>query len=427
VIKNDADGMVTPIDLGARRFSGCAVVMQIRHQDYRRAVRWARGRRRRARVAPALAVGIPLLMGLVPTAFFALHFTALDLGAPSPGTASASARAAVAAVPPGPFSKVDASLGRRVRDDGLSGAATVVVGPDGAVLHEYHVGAMRSSTRLPIASASKWLTAAMVMVLVDRGRLSLDDRVATYLPAFVGDKAAMTVRQLLSHRSGLTTAECVGDPAGTLAGCVRDLARHAVLAAEPGREFHYSNDGYHVAGRIVEVLTGSSFERAFEALIGRPVGMTHTSFDRFGGSRTRNPTPAASAISTVDDYRRFLAMVSNQGKVRARQVLSPGSVAEIMRDQVRGVDTGDDPAVGITRIPTYGLGVWRDVTDSADQAQIVSGNGALGFYPWLDLAHHTYGIVAVDDRRGPERAVPESQRIARREWSTAARLAGRAG
>lgn len=321
-----------------------------------------------------------------------------------------------------PFAAVDAALRRRVHHDGLSGAATVVVGPDDAVLHRYNIAAVDSSTRLPIASASKWLTAAMVMVLVDQGRLSLDDRVERFLPEYRGDKAAMTVRQLLSHTSGLTVADCVGDPAGTLAQCVTSLATDSVLVAPPGREFHYSNDGYQVAGRIIEVLTGTSFEQAFEDLLGSPVGMSHTSFDRVDGGRTRNPTPAASAVSSIADYRRFLAMISHGGMVGSRRVLSAASVAEIERDQVRGLDTSHDGAVGITKIPTYGLGVWRDVTDATDQARVVSGNGALGFYPWVDRAHGTYGIVAVDDRRGPELAVPASQKVARREWSIAATL-----
>ena len=346
-----------------------------------------------------------------------LALVAVLLGALGSRVLGASVIAAKASQP---FAAVDAALRRRVASAGLSGATAVVVGPRDAVLHRYSVGAMRSSTRLPIASASKWLTAAMVMALVDRGRLSLDDRVERFLPAFGGDKAGMTVRQLLSHSSGLTTAACVGDPTGTLAQCVTSLATDSTLAAAPGREFHYSNDGYQVAGRIVEVLTGTSFERAFEDLVGRPVGMRHTRFDTIGGVRTRNPAPAASAVSTVDDYRRFLAMVAHGGMAGSRRVLSAASVAEIERDQVHGLDTSHDPAVAITHIPTYGLGVWRDVTNAADQAQVVSGNGALGFYPWLDLVHQTYGIVAVDDRRGPEVAVPASQRVARRERSIAA-------
>jgi hypothetical protein len=51
---------------------------------------------------------------------------------------------------------------------------------------------------------------------------------------------------------------------------------------------------------------------------------------------------------------------------------------------------------------------------------IVSGNGGLGYYPWVDRVHANYGIVAVDDERGSETAVPASQRVARLEWTVAA-------
>jgi len=85
------------------------------------------------------------------------------------------------------------------------------------------------------------------------------------------------------------------------------------------------------------------------------------------------------------------------------------------------VDTRGDGAVQITGIPTYGLGVWRDEVAADDSIEVVSGSGALGFYPWIDRVHRTYGIVAVDDElHGADHAVPASQRIARMLWQAAA-------
>ena len=98
-------------------------------------------------------------------------------------------------------------------------------------------------------------------------------------------------------------------------------------------------------------------------------------------------------------------------------MLTPASVAEIENDQVRGLDTRGDGAVQITGIPTYGLGVWRDEVAADDSIEVVSGSGALGFYPWIDRVHGTYGIVAVDDElHGADHAVPASQRIAQMLW-----------
>lgn len=333
-------------------------------------------------------------------------------GLVAPTAAGAQARRAGGSA----FQRVDAAMQRRARGHG--GGATVVT-HDQTVLFRRGYGGVRTRTVLPIASASKWLTSATLMTLVDEGRLTLDDPVSRFLPTFTGEKGAVTIRSLLSHTSGLADSVCVGDETTTLRACVDETA----ASPEPlsaTRSFHYSAVGYAVAGRIIEVVTGESFERAFEDRIAKPVGMSVTRFDRAGRATNQNPDPSASAVSSVDDYARFLDMVLHLGTAGTRRVLTPGSVSEIERDQVRGFDTSQDAAVAITRIHTYGLGVWRDVADPSDGTLVASGNGGLGFYPWIDRAHSTYGIVGVADDRGPDQAVPASQRVARLEWSTAA-------
>lgn len=319
---------------------------------------------------------------------------------------------------PDPFRRVDDAMRRRLRDE--RGGALVMV-HDRTLLHRRTFGSFRTTTRLPIASASKWLTAATLMTLVDDGHVSLDEPVSRVLTDFGGPNASITIRSLLSHTSGLPDADCVGDPLTTLAGCVHVIAQ-STPAHPPGHVFHYSSVGYEVAARVIEVATGEPFERAFEDRIGAPVGMVHTRFDELGRGRTPNPDPAASAISTVDDWTRYLDMVLHLGQANGRQVLAPSSVQDIEADQVAGLDTRADAAVQITNIPTYGLGVWRDVPGPMDSTVVASGNGALGFYPWVDRDHTNFGIVAVDDERGPDVAVPASQRIARLAWTLAAAL-----
>jgi CubicO group peptidase (beta-lactamase class C family) len=319
-----------------------------------------------------------------------------------------------------PFAAADATLRTRVADDGLSGGVLLVARGD-EVVHRFAVASMGQRTVIPIASAGKWLTAATLMTFVDDGRVHLDDPVADYLPGFDRAKAGITVRELLSHRTGLPSAVCEGDPSSTLARCARSIAAGPDPAVVPGTEFHYGGVGFVLAGRLIERLSGTSFEAAFEARIARPLGMSHTRFDGIARPHTRNPAPAASARSSARDYARFLRMLAHDGAVDGHVVLQPASVAEIERDQVTGLDTSEDDAVGITGIPTYGLGVWRDVVGPDDEIQVVSGSGAFGFYPWIDRVHGTYGIVAVDDERnGAEHAVPASQRLARMLWEAAA-------
>jgi CubicO group peptidase (beta-lactamase class C family) len=318
------------------------------------------------------------------------------------------------------YDAADAALRARVADDGLTGGV-LFVARDDEVLHRVALGETTADTVMPIASASKWLTSATLMTFVDEGKLALDDPVRRHLPAFDGAKSGITVRELLSHTTGLPSAGCEGDPATTLKRCVASIAAGGDPSTAPGTAFRYSGVGFAIAGRLVERLARTSFEHAFEDRIARPLGMTHTRFDGTRRPHSRNPSPAASATSTVSDYSKFLRMLAAGGTVDGRQLLSPASVAEIEKDQVRGIDTNNEGAVQITGIPTYGLGVWRDEVAADDSIQVVSGSGALGFYPWIDRGHDTYGIVAVDDQlHGAEHAVPASQRIARMLWQAAA-------
>jgi len=319
-----------------------------------------------------------------------------------------------------PFGPLDRSMRTRVKADDLAGGVLLVVRGD-AVIHEADFGALDADSVIPIASASKWLTSATLMTLVDEGKVSLDESIATYLPEFKGAKKAITVRQLLSHTHGLPYADCIGDPSTTTANCTAAIAGGLDPVTKPGKVFSYGGVGYEVAGRIIEVVTGQSFEDAFEARLARPLGMTHTRFDEFQGQRFRHPQPAGSAVSTVDEYAAFLAMAAAGGTTATGRVLTESSVAEIERDQVRGIDTHRDAAVQITEIPTYGLGVWRDVTSKTDDIEVVSGSGAYGFYPWIDRRHGNYGIIGVADlSNGAEHAVPASQRQARVAWRAAA-------
>ncbi|HEY3669326.1 MAG TPA: serine hydrolase domain-containing protein [Acidimicrobiia bacterium] len=320
----------------------------------------------------------------------------------------------------GSYDAPDAALRARVHDDGLTGGV-LLVARDGETLHRVAVGEVTPRTVIPIASASKWLTSATLMTFVDDGKLGLDDPVRDHLPAFDGEKSDITVRELLSHTTGLPPAGCEGDPATTLRACAASIAAGGDPSSVPGTEFHYSGVGFAVAGRLVERLAGTSFEQAFQDRIAKPLGMAHTRFDGTRRPHSRNPSPAASATSTVDDYARFLRMMAAGGTVGGKQLLSSASVAEIEKDQVRGLDTRSDDAVQITGIPTYGLGVWRDEVAADDSIRVVSGSGALGFYPWIDRVHGTYGIVGVDDElHGAEHAVPASQQIARMLWRAAA-------
>ncbi|MBL1087967.1 MULTISPECIES: serine hydrolase domain-containing protein [Streptomyces] len=127
-----------------------------------------------------------------------------------------------------------------------------------------------SGTAVPLGSVTKVYTAAVVMLLVADGDLSLTDPVGTYVPE-LARLPRMTVRQLLSHTAGLPTGPDSDDAAALTPA--RYLSGHATdLVCPPGSGFSYSNAGYVAAGRLIEEVTGMSWQEAVRAFLLEPLG-----------------------------------------------------------------------------------------------------------------------------------------------------------
>lgn len=147
--------------------------------------------------------------------------------------------------------------------------------------HDSTGAPITENSKMAIASVSKSFTALAVMQLVDAGKIGLDQPVRTYLPSFeVADPRGerITVRHLLSHTSGITDGtlkeKSLPQPS-TLEGAV-ERAKQATLAADPGAEHRYTNTNYHLAGRLVEVVSGENFNSYLKKHIFEPFGMRDT-------------------------------------------------------------------------------------------------------------------------------------------------------
>ncbi|MEP6914553.1 MAG: serine hydrolase domain-containing protein [Acidobacteriota bacterium] len=199
--------------------------------------------------------------------------------------------------------------------------------------------AITGKTRLPIASLSKSFTALAVMQLVEAGRVNLDASVRDYLRDFsVADPrgATITVRQLLTHTSGLADTT-FPEKSGPLPGSLRDgvaLLRTATLTGDPGSKAHYHNPNYWVAARIVEVVSGMSFLDYLQRHIFAPLGMVSSTTTgslrevpdlaighvRFFGIPIALREPAwfldgaSGVVTTPEDLARWLIMQNNAGE-----------------------------------------------------------------------------------------------------------------
>jgi CubicO group peptidase (beta-lactamase class C family) len=287
-------------------------------------------------------------------------------------------------------SKITAALRPFVDNHKLAGAVMLVATKENVLAAEV-VGfadvasekPMKTDSLFWIASESKPMTAAALMMLVDEGKVGLDDAVEKYLPEFKGQMLvverdadhvlmrkpdhAITVREVLSHTSGLPFSSPMEEP--TLDGLpLRDAVRsYAMVPLQfpPGRKYQYSNAGINTAGRIIETVSGMPYEEFMDRRLFTPLGMKDTTFwpsseqlTRLAKSyrpnqdksaleettitqlryplsdhRARYPMPSGGLFSTADDTARFCQMILSGGVFDGKRLLSEQAIREMTRKQ----------------------------------------------------------------------------------------------
>lgn len=272
----------------------------------------------------------------------------------------------------------------------LAGAVGLVAGVDG-ILSTVTVGWADIEEKRPmtpdavfwIASQSKPMTATAFLMLVDEGKVGLDDPVEKYLPEFEGQMVVsekdddhmllnrpdhpITIREVLSHVSGLPFKSALEEPtldALPLRLAVRSYAA-APLATEPGTHYQYSNAGINTAARILEVVSGMKYEEFMQQRLFDPLGMKDTTFwpteaqvarlaksyrpgkdktglEEFGlgqlqwpltNRKTRFPMPAGGLFSTARDTAQFCRMMLNGGELDGKRYISEAAFKELTSKQ----------------------------------------------------------------------------------------------
>jgi CubicO group peptidase (beta-lactamase class C family) len=218
--------------------------------------------------------------------------------------------------------------------------------------------------RFRIGHASKAITSAAVGLLVEQGRLHLDDEIQTYVPAFPRKQWPVTLRQLMGHVAGVRHYAGEREYTGT-AHCERaseGLERFAndPLLFEPGTQYKYSTYGWVLVSAAIEAAAGEPFSSFMRRRIFEPLGMTGTTFDsatatipdratpyvrQFGGLESAASIDysclagAGAMLSTPSDLVRFgLAMSSGK-------LLQPSTVRMLQTPQE--LPSGEAPGYGL--------------------------------------------------------------------------------
>lgn len=295
------------------------------------------------------------------------------------------------------FSPLDSMVTCWIERNYYPGASIAIADKD-TVLFEKYYGTYTEDTEVYVASAGKWLTAATIAAVVEHTSLSWDDPVKKWIPQFEGGAMAeITLRQLLSHTSGIPGYHRLPkrDTYNRLGCAVRDILPLDTVYA-PGTRFQYGGLSMQVAGRMAEIAGNANFETLFKQYIAVPLGMQHTHYTPVDLAEGHSPMLAGGLRTTLPDYMRFLNMIFHNGMYADKQVLSAESVSEMQKDQIGDahVNAGEyvEKAIGSKHTGIYGLGEWREKIDAAGIAYQISSPGWAGAYPWINKKDGVYGF-----------------------------------
>ncbi|MEO1984075.1 MAG: serine hydrolase domain-containing protein [Fuerstiella sp.] len=348
------------------------------------------------------------------------------------------------------LARVDRIMQRLVKDGQLPGAV-VLVSRHGQIAHLESYGYRNIENKVPmtdntifrIYSMTKSLTSAVVLMLVEDGKLNLDAPVSQFIPEFADvkvhtnnggrtPKRPPTVRDLLRHTSGLTYG-LFGDSAvdreyrdAQVLSPDDDLPAFSVkvgrlpLEFDPGTQWKYSVAS-DVLGRIIEVVADASFEEVLQDRLLTPLKMVDTGFhvpdeksDRFATVYSADESDELKAVdlpetssfrkapkflsgggglvSTIHDYFRFLLMISHGGSYEGGRLLSRESIRLMTTNQlsqdVKWIRFGDDIRHGV------GFGLGFSVRQEMSKWD---PDGRIGEYGWGGAASTHYWISPKDD------------------------------
>ena len=347
---------------------------------------------------------------------------------PKPAPAPVAKPAALAAAKPeevgmdsARLAAIKPAMEELLKQKRAAGVVTLVV-RDGRTVHLEAAGMADIEKKKPmtpdaifwIASMTKGITSTAVQILVDDGKLTLDEPASKWLPELAKVKVAngralfrpITLRDLLSHTSG------IADPARKPSDGNVPIAKYALdllkepFQFQPGSEFEYSF-GLTVAGRIVEIAGGKTFEQFVAERILTPLAMKDTTWHPDAAQRARiartyklsadgsalvpahnafltsepdirrEAEPSGGLFSTAADMARFYQMVLNGGELDGKRIVSAKGVAEMTK-----------PHSASGKTIQYGLGWFNNATEKMTtphmSAKSFGHGGAFGTHGWID-------------------------------------------
>jgi len=326
------------------------------------------------------------------------------------------------------LTKVSAKIDELVKSEGLDGAGLIVVDRKDGVIGQYYTGNITADRVSLIASASKSLTAGVVMRLEDQGVLDIDKPIADYVD-WGNAHPEITLAQLMSNSSGLPGLEdrsasvpyiCQYIAEGSLQDCARTIfttPNDDAYVVPPDTKFRYGGAQWQVAGAVAEAASGKSWAQLVDETYTKPCGLSTLGYNnhftqmvapegpfmyppQFNGdpktlNKSENPNMEGGAYISPTDYAQLLLMQLRGGRCNQQQVISARAIDRMQTDRIGPAYNGStgDPK-NTDALLGYGLGWWIDRDDPA----YVEDAGAFGAVPWIDRKRGYAGYLIVEKR-----------------------------
>ena len=269
--------------------------------------------------------------------------------------------------------------------------AVMLVGRNGVERTRVMSGDFDANTVVSVASASKWVSSAVLMRLVEQGVLSLDAPLKRYIPELTGHWADTTLRQLLSHSSGASWGHAIENPPSMSYGEHVEQLIQIPVKNEPGVVFAYGGISMQIAGYAAEQASGKRWSQLFDELVATPSEMEQSvyghPFWHSPGTEIHSPNLAGGLYASGQDYFNFLTTLFPDET--GRGLLAKGTIDQMESDLTSSL-------VQIVPGPRpdwfYGLGLWCEAP-LAGRCMQVNSAGAFGTFPWVDRETGTYGVL----------------------------------
>jgi serine-type D-Ala-D-Ala carboxypeptidase/endopeptidase len=284
--------------------------------------------------------------------------------------------------------------------NGLTGMTLIIFNDQDEKIFEKNIGNFNADQTVAVASASKWISGTVLLSLVGKNQIGLDDTTGDILGWT--KNSTVNLKQLLSFTSGMDNENlCLYAAIFTFEECVALIGASDPVAV-PATRYDYGGTHLAVAGRMAEVATGKSWKTILNEELLIPLGLDlsiNYYAQPLNANGSQNPMIAGGMRISMNQYAKMLQLIYHKGLWKNGDQPVQLIPADLFDEQAKM----PYPNVVIGNVPPsapegvrYGLSAWLECDTPAEGCDKLSSAGAFGFTPWIDRETGYYAILGME-------------------------------